>query len=388
MQPPQLMLGANKIQRANLDGSEVEDLVTGLNNPSDLAVDTVGGKIYWTDGGNPFAETVGKLQRANIDGSEVEDLPTREGLREFPHGIAVDGREGKIYWSGLTFSATDASARIQRANLDGSDAEDIFIGDELFDPQHIALMGTAPADAGPADTTPPTIVAATVKDGDTDVDPESLNQEGITVQFSESVQPGEIEIFRETGVIVEGMQLDRQQEERISLGWEAAWTKDSVTLVMGGGAPLEGRATYVIEIRDVTDAAGNPLDVGRIAFTTGEEKPLITPVEPRGKLPITLGQIKRTALFQNYPNPFNPETWIPYQLAEESTVEIRIYNASGQLVQTLPLGQKPAGVYASQSKSAYWGGQNDAGEQIPSGVYFYSLHTSNFSETRKMTVLK
>ena len=63
--------GTAKIKRANLDGSEVEDLVTtGLEEPTDLALDPDGGKMYWTDG------LTDKIQRANLDGSRIEDLVT------------------------------------------------------------------------------------------------------------------------------------------------------------------------------------------------------------------------------------------------------------------------------------------------------------------------
>jgi hypothetical protein len=70
-----------KIQRANLDGTSIEDLVTGLVDPFGIALDVAAGKMYWTDVGT------GKIQRANLDGSSVEDLVT--GL-SFPFGIALD----------------------------------------------------------------------------------------------------------------------------------------------------------------------------------------------------------------------------------------------------------------------------------------------------------
>ena len=97
---------------------------------------------------------------------------------------------------------------------------------------------------------------------------------------------------------------------------------------------------------------------------------------------------KAFRLLQNYPNPFNPETWIPYQLTEASTVQIRIYSASGQLVRTLKLGFKPADFYTSRSEAAYWDGRNDIGEQVASGLYFYHLQAGHFSGIRKMLILK
>ena len=62
---------AFKIQRADLDGSNVENLVTGLSAPIGVAVDGAGGKVYWTDAGSAK-----KIMRADLDGSNVQDLVT------------------------------------------------------------------------------------------------------------------------------------------------------------------------------------------------------------------------------------------------------------------------------------------------------------------------
>ena len=115
-------IGAGKIQCANLDGSEVEDLITGLGSLYGVALDVPGGKMYWTNVG------VSKIQCANLDGSEVEDLITE--LNE-PGDIAVDVVNGKMYWADL------GAGKIQRANLDGSAVEDLIT--ELGSPYGVAL---------------------------------------------------------------------------------------------------------------------------------------------------------------------------------------------------------------------------------------------------------
>jgi len=115
---------------------------------------------------------------------------------------------------------------------------------------------------------------------------------------------------------------------------------------------------------------------------------------------ILLGEIelsilpKQTILAQNYPNPFNPETWIPYQLSEgrtqgtATTVTIKIYNLSGQLVRTLNIGDKQPGFYMSKEKAAYWNGRNEADEQAANGIYFYRIEAGDFSSTKKMILAK
>ncbi len=122
-----------KIQRANLDGSEIEDLISvGLDFPVGIALDVESGKMYWVDAGTQ------KLQRANLDGTDVEDLVTA-GV-SFPRGIAIDRGHGKVYW-------TDAiNLTIRRADVDGSNVE-ILVKIGLSSPGGIALdlRGNVPA---------------------------------------------------------------------------------------------------------------------------------------------------------------------------------------------------------------------------------------------------
>ena len=95
-----------------------------------------------------------------------------------------------------------------------------------------------------------------------------------------------------------------------------------------------------------------------------------------------------TTLLPNYPNPFNPETWIPYQLSEASDVTVRVYSMNGMLVRTLALGHQAAGIYQSRSRAVYWDGRNEFGEQVASGLYFYTLTAGDFTATRKMLIQK
>ena len=131
-----------KLQRANLDGTVVENLVTtGLSAPYGLVLDVAGGKMYWTDRG------AGKIQRAHLDGSNVEDLVTT-GLSS-PLGITLDVAGGKMYW------ADNGTDKIQRANLDGSNVEDL-ITTGLAAPIFIALAldGDTPSSTATSTVTP------------------------------------------------------------------------------------------------------------------------------------------------------------------------------------------------------------------------------------------
>ena len=96
----------------------------------------------------------------------------------------------------------------------------------------------------------------------------------------------------------------------------------------------------------------------------------------------------KNQLLANYPNPFNPETWIPFQLAEDSEITITIYDLRGQPIRRLPLGQLMAGRYEGRDRAAYWDGRTEDGELVASGTYFYRLNAGKYHQTRKMAILK
>lgn len=89
------------------------------------------------------------------------------------------------------------------------------------------------------------------------------------------------------------------------------------------------------------------------------------------------------ALAQNFPNPFNPATTIKFDMREKGYVTLKIYNVAGQLVRTLVDGVKDAGSY-----SVTWDGLSDRGSAVASGVYFYKMETKDFSQTKKMVMLR
>ena len=88
-------------------------------------------------------------------------------------------------------------------------------------------------------------------------------------------------------------------------------------------------------------------------------------------------------LKQNYPNPFNPTTIIRYEIAVAGRLSLRIYDVTGALVKVLEERAREPGRY-----EIGWDGDNERGEKVSSGVYFYRLRAPGFSRTRKMVLLK
>jgi hypothetical protein len=91
------------------------------------------------------------------------------------------------------------------------------------------------------------------------------------------------------------------------------------------------------------------------------------------------------SLSQNYPNPFNPATRIEYFVPEGEArrVALVVYDVSGARVRTLV-----DRVVTGGKHSVEWDGRNDHGQTVGSGVYFYRMVDREFTQTRKMLLLK
>ena len=97
---------------------------------------------------------------------------------------------------------------------------------------------------------------------------------------------------------------------------------------------------------------------------------------------------KQSRLLPNYPNPFNPETWIPFRAAKDGNASVTIYDINGTIIRLLPIGYVLAGNYLGPDKAIYWNGKTDAGDYVSSGTYFYQIKLVDYTETRKMIIVK
>jgi M6 family metalloprotease-like protein len=133
---------------------------------------------------------------------------------------------------------------------------------------------------------------------------------------------------------------------------------------------------------DLTGAPNGFYDV--VVYNPGGASDVLTDAYEITGAPTAAGDSPRTfALLPAYPNPFNPSTTIRYELAARSRVALRVYDVNGALVRTLVDESKEAGAYSLE-----WNGRDDRGNPASSGVYFYRLTAGDFSDVRKMTLLK
>ena len=458
-------VGTDKIQCANLDGSNVQDLITsGLEAPWGIALDVVGGKMYWTDW------VTEKIQCANLDGSNVQDLITR--VLDSPGDIALDVAGGKMYWTHTDWNPDTqefTNGKIQRANLDGSNVEDLITG--LNVPDGIALG--IPSQAIPSSPdlvvedvrVDPVTVApgekfklyATLRNQGTgestatriryyrstdevistqDTQLASANRDPLaanaTIRRYLAVTAPTIPGTYYYGVCVDSVTDESDTANNCSLAVSVTVTappmvtedvngdgvvdvKDLVYVaerygqtgtttadVNGDGVVNIDDLILVAAVLDANAAAAPSLhsdaleqfsvpDV-QLWLSQARQRDVTDPSVRKGIL--FLEQLlasmvpKETVLLANFPNPFNPETWIPYHLAKDADVTLHIYAVDGHIVRTLALGHQVAGMYQNRSRAAYWDGKNELGEAVASGLYFYTLTAGDFSATRKMLIRK
>lgn len=98
-----------------------------------------------------------------------------------------------------------------------------------------------------------------------------------------------------------------------------------------------------------------------------------------------IGEVAASAfrLHQNHPNPFNPTTRIRFEVGARVPVTLEVFDLRGALVRRLVNEERGPGSYVAE-----WDGRNEGGERVTTGVYFYRLSAGDFSETKKMVLLK
>ena len=110
---------------------------------------------------------------------------------------------------------------------------------------------------------------------------------------------------------------------------------------------------------------------------------------PVSAIPVSEGSGNETpnplafSLSPNYPNPFNASTSIEYSLPIKCHVELVIFSVAGRRIRTLVDAVQSAGY-----KSIHWNGRNDAGYAVASGIYFYRIEAGDFTDVRKMILLR
>ncbi len=161
--------------------------------------------------------------------------------------------------------------------------------------------------------------------------------------------------------------------QRVSASGTVQWVPDGVAICTATGDQVAPQLT--------SDGAGGAIitwqDYG------GGNADVYAQRVPAGIANVPLTPQAATGLSQNVPNPFNPLTHIKFSVATPGEVSLRIYDIAGRMLRTLVRGWREPGEY-----SETWDGKGDDGRSLPSGVYFYTLKTSDYTASHKMVLLK
>ena len=337
----------NTIRRVNISGQKVtRDVAANLDTVGGLAIG--GGKVYWTE---MTGASAGTVNGADLDGTQFKTLAT---LLAAPMGISVDTVGSKLYW-------TNSRGRVQSANLDGSGIRNVVTG--LISPSKLVTGGANTAE---------TVTQKPMQPAKKDTSAYDVNGDGKVNNVDASLVA--------SGLDTGDAKYDVNKDGTVNF-LDLLLVFDNRDDDAAGAPTVVGMKLTAVQV----DILQEQID---LLIATGDRSPAAMRTLIYLQQLIATARPEKTQLFANYPNPFNPETWIPYELATDTTVKITIYNTQGVVIRTLELGHQSAGYYTGRDRAAYWDGQNALGEQVASGIYFYQFETDGMSSMRKMVILK
>ena len=426
--------GNSEIHRANLNGTSTERLAFTYGKATSIAVDTAANKVYW-------ANSLGGIQRVDIDGGEVEAVVS--GITAPEDFVVVPGVQPTTPTTPEIPATTDAVVSISPAsvpsaavgeqlmlnlNITGGEAVAEYQVTVQFDDTALRYVSSANGDYLPAGAffVQPVVEGNLVKlnavslSGDINGDGTlaTLTFEVIAVKDS-TLTLTEVLLTDNKGTAyvpsVENAEITKAPQLKGDVNGDGIVNIQDLVLVAGrlgqsGANSADVNGDGVVNIQDLVLVAGALGSSAAAPLLHAQDFSMLTAADVKKwlseaqQLDLTdatslrgilfLQQLlealtpKETILLPNYPNPFNPETWIPYHLSKPANVTLTIYNARGVVVRELSLGHQVAGYYTSRSRAAYWDGTNEFGERVASGLYFYRLQADSVSFLRKMVILK
>jgi hypothetical protein len=193
------------------------------------------------------------------------------------------------------------------------------------------------------------------------------------------------DLVRYTIVFVDSTSLTKKVEiDSDNLGELPKWTTthgqiQGIVEQIAGGGIIYQALVWKVKAEDglYTTWSNPPTNDNRPGFRLSVDLSIIVSNDDVPNVPQTF------ALEQNFPNPFNPSTTVSYSVPKTSQVNVMVYDLLGNLVKTLVNESKLAGSY-----EVTWDATNDQGSVVPTGNYILKMVAGDFSQTRKMTLLK
>lgn len=276
-------VGMKKIMRCNFDGSNLEDVVTLLNQVWGIAFNYLDNNIYWIDSG------IDKIQKGNVSTLPVAKVDVVTGLTGNPRGIVINAAGSLIYWT------DNSSQDISRATTSGGSVTQLFSG--IPYPQGVAINW----------------------DSSLPVELQSFNS---------SVYRNDVKLVWSTASELNnrGFSVERKSTgefKEISFVNGMGTTGNAHTYSFEDGNLQTGNYSYRLKQMDYN---------GNFKYYELANE-------------VTVGVPKQFSLLQNYPNPFNPVTSIEFEIPENSFVELKIFDIAGREVAQILSQSMSAGYY-------------------------------------------
>ncbi len=356
--------GAGEILPANiwrkpLTQDTIETALIGFAAPAGLTVDPGGKHLYWTAG-------QGKLLRANLDGSDAEEIAQVACGIGHLTDIAFDSERDRLYWGHITDCP---SYDIYRSDLTGDDLE---IVEAFNQPWGLAL------DAPKGELYWTEHAPYVLERSHIDTLFETKGHEDV----ADEIHPWGVGINAETGRVY----------------WSDPYAS-AITSADPGGEHREELITGLREPRDLSlDVSGGAMywieqgsgTIQTAALDGSNPRTLFSGLKSPEYMAMTLATTdalgtnrpdhlpRKIRLRKNYPNPFNPSTTLRYELPRPTDVDLHVFDLMGRKVATLVDRPQPAGLHSVTFD----------GSDLPSGLYLYRLETPSQTITRQMVLVK
>jgi len=203
-------------------------------------------------------------------------------------------------------------------------------------------------------------------------------------QFARFIRPGYLMLECDEhpqNSISTSAYIDSTESKVVVIAVNNSWNEKDQTFIFQNGA-VEMVTPYVTsETKDCLQESA--ISIADSSFSATLEGKSITTFVSSGNVTVGVehppaNKVSSFSLSQNYPNPFNPSTRINFEIPNKTFVSLKVYNLLGEAIKELAGKEYSPGAHSVKFDASY----------LSNGVYFYTLRTTNFKETKKMFVIK
>ena len=330
-----------------------------------------------------------KVYTADFDGNGFDDLATvNRALNSQDYNFSIIFNRGGDFSRPQYYTTSSRTSALFPADFDNDNSIDLAVVDET----ELSIMlndhGLFVLDTSYTVGAYPTALTATDFDGDGYMDLAVAKHSGNSVKIFLNDGSGKFEQpedYFDVGYTADAItHFDLDEDDDMDLAVASFHYNLVSVLINNGDGTFQNAINYAVgghpislnaadyDNNGMTDLGVAIMGDNCVLVLKNQLDPILSPK--------TSGATVRSSFIEtgSFPNPFNSRTTIEYAMAETGKVKISIYNILGRKVETLIQGEQPAGYH-----QVMW----DA-EGVSSGIYFYRIQAGDYTDTRKMLLIK